>query len=351
MKTKHAFPYACFALLLGSGLPAMAIPKILPAAGELGDYPTDRWLGVGRLVEPVRDANNNITGFDPFCSGTLITPNPGHGARYVLTAAHCVSNVPKAAMTPYPQAIVFPPMPDPILPNNPSNIYLLLDEIPTPFKARSVSVFGGPGGPYHDIAIVELENIVPTMTYDVLPIGDEVGRVGELVGFGHGGNGIAASALIHSARWPAGVKREAVNVYSEAIKSSPLLGLANFLMFDFDGPGLGDGAYTGIALENEGAIANGDSGGPTFLISPFDGSHVVSGVHSFGAEPEVFGERFADARSSFYSPWIRANVPEPGTLSFLAIGGAGILLNGKSRRRSIRTNMPAHVIHPARAAS
>ena len=176
----------------------------------------------------------------------------------------------------------------------------------------------------YDVAILELTDIAPDTVdrYDIYRTNNEVGKVGEKVGYGRSGNG-----NVGSVSWD-GRKRSGQNRYdASGDLFNQLYGSDNFsdslLAYDFDngraandafGYWFGDD-YADLGLGwNEVSAAPGDSGGPTFI----DGA--IAGVTSFGLRPSYFygifssdidyalnssfGEFAFDTRVSSYTDWI-----------------------------------------------
>jgi hypothetical protein len=115
------------------------------------------------------------------------------------------------------------------------------------------------------------------------------------------------------------------------------------LLSDFDSPGdannsLGSGSSP-TPLDLEGMVAPGDSGGPVFIEE--GGIWYIAGVHSFLADPGPptgngqvdarYGDIMGSTRVSSYAGWINSVVPEPASMTALAIGLIGLLAR---RRRS-----------------
>ena len=93
-------------------------------------------------------------------------------------------------------------------------------------------------------------------------------------------------------------------------------------------------------------LANGDSGGPSFI--QVAGTWELVGIHSFIGSPgppldiddkpdpnSSFGELSGDTRLAFYAQWIDSvtGVPEPGSWALIVAGLIGI---GAATRRSRR---------------
>lgn len=219
------------------------------------------------------------------------------------------------------------------------------------------SLFNG-----NDIAVLELEDIAPEAAerYDLYREVDEVGQIGDKVGYGWSGNGNIGSII------SSGTKRRGQNLYDST--GALFGGTTGLLAYDFDnGQAENDGfgfffgdnyADLGLGLDEVNA-APGDSGGPTFINGQ------IAGVTSFGmryvlpngANSDIdnvlnssFGEFGFDTRVSSYTGWIDeilnawldandeddnpgddlASVPEPSALAgLMVLGAAGKLLKRK----------------------
>jgi len=174
----------------------------------------------------------------------------------------------------------------------------------------------------YDIAILELTDIAPDTVdrYDIYRNNDEVGKIGDKVGYGGSGNGNVGDVF-----WD-GLKRSGQNRYDASGDLFNQLSSDNFsdalLAYDFDnglaandafGYWFGDDyADLGLGL-NEVNAGSGDSGSPTFI----DGA--IAGVTSFmlrvyylnGISSDIddalnssFGEFAFDTRASSYTNWI-----------------------------------------------
>jgi hypothetical protein len=87
------------------------------------------------------------------------------------------------------------------------------------------------------------------------------------------------------------------------------------LGYDFDAPTVG-GTTGSLGADKESLMANGDSGGPTFLND--NGTLKIAGVHSMvldfngnGNWPD-YGDKGRDIRISTYASWIKSLLPKPG---------------------------------------
>lgn len=171
----------------------------------------------------------------------------------------------------------------------------------------------------YDIAILELTDVAPETVdrYDIYRTNDEIGKIGDKVGYGRTGNGNIGDEL-----W-SDRKRHGQNRYDASGDLFDQHYLISdhvtdaLLAYDFDnglsandafGYWFGDD-YADLGLGfNEVNSAPGDSGGPTFI----DGA--IAGITSFGlrfpfsdidyALNSSFGEFSFDTRVSSYTNWI-----------------------------------------------
>ena len=185
----------------------------------------------------------------------------------------------------------------------------------------------------HDIALVKLNSIVSGALPAQIYTGDPntlLGAVGYSVGYGGHGNGLTGYTDFDD-------NARAMENVIDAF-------LGDVFLSDFDHP---DG--TTNALESFGSDANplnlegngapGDSGGPVFVL---DGtSWYIAGVHSFIADvglpignenPDArYGDLTGSTRVDLYADWINSTVPEPASMTALAVGLVGVL--ARRRRR------------------
>ena len=305
------------------------VQPLLTTAGNPGDYTTspDQFDGVGRL-------HTNRTDGSFLCSSSLLS-----GGRYLLTAAHCVSD----------DNGVF----------NTNSATVHFDDVGGTVSLQVIDYlipdawtdYGGDPLSGADIAVLELAQEAPDAVtrYDIYRDTDEVGQVGTKVGYGRSGTGSTGDTLA------SGTKRSGQNLYDatgdlllqatgHTANDDYLPGAV--LQYDFDNGDTANDAFGFFGLDdlglglNEVNSASGDSGGATFI----DG--LIAGVTSYGlrlggsASRDVdgalnssFGEFSGDTRVSFYADWIDdiigpTAIPLPGTL-LLTLAGLGLLAWGR----------------------
>lgn len=180
-----------------------------------------------------------------------------------------------------------------------------------------------------------VSGVAPALLYNR---NDLVERVGYSAGFGRNGDGITGYTAEDDTRR---AMTNIIDVLGENIPSFP----TDVFLSDFDHP---DGTTNTLAfagsdanpLDLEGMGAPGDSGGPVFV--EVDGVWYVAGVHSFlldaaafgapwgNGQPDArYGDMLGSVRVDYYTNWINATVPEPTSMTALAIGVVGLL----ARRR------------------
>jgi len=242
-------------------------------------------------------------------SGTVIA-----NGWWVLTAAHVVFGVPASSVSFQIGAATY--------------------------NAQNVYIYPGYSGITHDIALIELNAPVAGVTPAQIYTGtNEIGKQGHSVGYGLTGTGI--TGYISNTY---GTKRAMRNIIDLIIfPNGTISPNGTILLSDFDSPGdannsLGSGSSP-TPLDLEGMVAPGDSGGPVFIEE--GGIWYIAGVHSFLADPGPptgngqvdarYGDIMGSTRVSSYAGWINSTVPEPASMTALAIGLIGLLAR---RRRS-----------------
>lgn len=169
--------------------------------------------------------------------------------------------------------------------------------------------------PYKDLAVVRLDRSTGLPGYQVNSRTNELGSKIIIVGFGESGTGMPEPG-----EHPRGTGRYGGNRI-DSITSG-------YLVFDFDEPSGGGGNPPGGTTES--MIAKGDSGGPSFVWEA-DTLKIIgihAGITNFDDDsicPE-YGDKGYDVRVSVYSEWIMQQVPEPGTLVIVAVGGFVMML-------------------------
>jgi len=245
-------------------------------------------------------------------SGTIIA-----NGWWVLTAAHVVFGVPASSVSFQIGAATY--------------------------NAQNVYIYPGYSGITHDIALIELNAPVAGVTPAQIYTGtNEIRKQGHSVGYGSTGTG--TTGFINGTY---GTKRAMQNVIDLIVLPNGAIDPnGTILLSDFDSPspggtnnslGLWGSSPTPLGLEGMGAP--GDSGGPVFIEE--GGVWYIAGVHSFIGDPGPpagngqadarYGDILGSTRVSSYAGWINSTVPEPASMTALAIGLIGLLAR---RRRS-----------------
>jgi hypothetical protein len=246
-------------------------------------------------------------------SGTVIA-----NGWWVLTAAHVVAGAPLSSISFQIGASTY----------TAQNVYI------------HPSYPGSGTFPTADIALIELNAPVAGVTPAQIYTGtNEIGKQGHSVGYGTTGTG--TTGFISGTY---GTKRAMRNIIDLIIfPNGTISPNGTILLSDFDSPGdanngLGSGSSP-TPLDLEGIVAPGDSGGPVFILD--GGNWYIAGVHSFISDPGPpagnnvadarYGDIMGSTRVSSYAGWINSVVPEPASMTALALGLIGLLAR---RRRS-----------------
>lgn len=329
--------------------PLLVTASSPPAGGDRladpNDLSTSSGLdlsGVGRLFLDIDAA----VGSGGICSGSLM-----EGGRFLLTAAHCVSDDDGEL------AVIDGVDGNSATFTTPGGVFA------TAFSAADVHVHPGYDGDVRngfDVAVIDLGVEQPT---DIARYALHDGSINEAdahlaAGFGQSGDGASGATI------GAGQLRSGLNNFLTA--GLPVGGINNLetqLTADFDSGltetdafGVFDEALFGVELVdpfNDGlgfgpdeiGVAPGDSGGPSFLQGP--AGAVIGGVHSYGLRLELVSGETSDLdsvlNSSFGEFYVDARVASPAVLGFIqsvavpeptaaCLLGAGVLLLATRRR-------------------
>jgi hypothetical protein len=310
------------------------------------------YTGVANIVGFDTQVNDYIRG-----SGALIS---GPAGDFILTAAHVVDTLDLVNHNINIGFNVDPTKP----PGNPPSNFVWT-------TAAATYVYPGWDGQHtlgNDIALIKLAGPAPVgaQRYEIYRGSDEVGAIGEKVGYGMSGpgeGGISGPYSLASGTQHAGQNRydALADIFGDIFTANipelarPLAGTQ--LAYDFDDGTLDHdafgflfgGAYPAflqyasvpalLGVTDEVMAAPGDSGGPTFI----DGR--IAGVTSYAlritfVDPpgtsdinnlldSSYGEFAVDTRVSYYAGWIDSVIPEPVTL-------VGVLLGMGALARYIR---------------
>ena len=308
--------------LVGIGLGHRA-SAIVIATGPSGAGSTSLFDGVGTLTFPTK--------YDP-ATVTLIDDN------HVLTAAHAVFGVPVGKML-----ITFGGNTYSV--SNVATPAAYVGGNPTSSTTNGVTTRDYTSADKADIAVLTLRGIVSGVTpwsYNHGTVNESTAGNATIIGYGNGGDGTNGETP-----GTFGTRRLAtnqINVVTTTLTNQTVTEtngnkdiLPNSVIgWDFNkndgstGP-LGDTA-TG---PNEGDIANGDSGAPVFQINPSTGQYVINGIAIDGTNNTSFGEISWATRTADYATFIASAVPEPTSLTLVALSAAMLL----ARRRQTASEL------------
>lgn len=182
----------------------------------------------------------------------------------------------------------------------------------------------------YDVGLVHLSTPVFGVTPATLYTGlFEIGQVGTFVGYGLTGTGLTGYRTLDNQ------KRAFQNVIDGDFGNPSVL-----LGADFDNPhNPADNAFgLSTPLTLEGAVAPGDSGGGVFVT--VGSQNYLAGVISFIAATDGSANADYGDVSGFGSvpglyPWISMTVPEPSTITLIAVGAITLLgAKLRTKRRS-----------------
>lgn len=218
--------------------------------------------------------------------------------------------------------------------------------------------------PNYDIAVFELAEELPEEIdrYDIYRGDDELGKIGDKVGYGGHSTGAEGVNILDPEAFDY-QKRTGNNVYEAGgdilndlfvIPGFPDFSLIpeTTLIYDFDNGESGNDVFGQLFdMENLGLGINevnaswGDSGGPmlingkiagiTSLLFGDDWIPALEGIDQIPDTNGSFGEIVVDARVSYYAEWVdKVTVPEPSTLvGLMSVVGSGLMLKRKKRNR------------------
>jgi len=206
------------------------------------------------------------------------------------------------------------------------------------YTVRNVYIYPGYSGTTHDIALIALNAPVAGVTPALIYTGtNESNQQGHSVGYGATGTGQTGYQ-----NNTYGTKRAMRNIIDLIISPNGTIDPnGSILLSDFDSPGGGNNSL-GLAtpLDLEGMGAPGDSGGPVFILE--GGVWYIAGVHSFIGDPGPpagngqadarYGDILGSTRVSSYAGWINSTVPEPASMTALAVGLVGLLARRRRNR-------------------
>jgi len=263
-------------------------------SGLQGDTPDAHKVFPGQGADGVVQV---LLNGQPDGTGSLLVQG---GGRYVLTAAHVAGDIATGLAFPAANISVVFNLPTGNVTIGASQITVYPTWIPIP----------GQGG---DIALITLSSPAPAAAqrFDIYRGSDELYKNFSVYGYGNGGVGMTGQDPV---LYPYGTKRWGQNRFETlgtALGYSP-----DILGFDFDDGTDTHDAFgqllgihdTGLGPANEVDVAQGDSGGPTFI------NGLIAGVASFGVGIPAtdvdgvtdfgFGEAAFETRVSDYAPWI-----------------------------------------------
>lgn len=337
------------ALVLALLVPGVAAPAATPRHAELPLYHSalpstparldtlynrlhrPLWGGEFSGVAQLEIQHGGLGGTS--CSGALLG-----GGRFVLTAAHCLSES---------GGLDGPVQGKAWFPTRAEGRYTgTLQAV----SFSSAQVHPDWDGDFlrrgNDIALLRLDAPAPpgARRYALYEDGDEVGRVATKVGWGQYGTG-EGDALGFGWRMGHNLWDATASAMSRALGGGEL---DSVLQYDFDnGLARNDAFGFFFGLEQRGVAGEvlsgpGDSGGPSFIDGRIAGitSYAVRLFRENGSSSDLtplldssFGEFGGDTRVSAYLDWIHAAmVPEPPPALSLA-AGLLVLLAGKALRR------------------
>lgn len=351
----HAVPPAATVVVVEPG--TLEVQKLLVAGDPNGTPPdspaarvdlnttTSIFAGAGSVFADLGSGSGYMG------TGALVhgfTPGKEGVRNFVVTAAHVVDIDNNGSADFAPSAVSF--------------ILNAGSSFSQQIVAKSITIhpdFTGFNNPVvnDDIAVIELTanaaSGVPV--YNLSTASSGSAQVITSVGYGKSGDAINGYTIgpSFSVKRVGKNQRDAVGLDDEGS------GASEVFYADFDGPNQSTNVFDigspGFSPSIEGTLGNdvettlgpGDSGGPSFLsdwdtLQPLvgtDGNLILLGINNFTgaaiATTPYFGSFYGGMYIPAYAAWIDSVIPEPTTLSLLALAGLAVL---RRRKRPLATS-------------